>query len=137
SMFFFANFVFYTSLVRNNFLQSIALGVFCFIPYTKAINSVLFNRRFSWKATNAKSSDIVTKLVAPFFPYLMTSIALAYLFLSGFLPFQMTFFLYAFWIVINSLIILYLIINAYLSVVQKRKESADGLFSNPVMNFGQ
>lgn len=121
ALFFTANFIFYSLLVRKNILQTIALGIFCYIPYTKAINGALFNRGFNWKTTNANSSDIVTKLIAPFFPYIITSIAVLYLFVIGFLAFEATLILYAFWIAVNTLIILYLIINCYLSVLIKHK----------------
>jgi cellulose synthase (UDP-forming) len=135
TLFFLANFIFYSLLIRKNLLQSVALGIFCFVPYTKAINAVLFNRRFQWKATNTKSSDIVTKLVAPFFPYLITSGAIAYLFFSGFLTFQTNFLLYAFWIGVNSLIIFYLIINCYASIIAKSEKKQYQALSAPVLKL--
>ena len=120
TLFFVANFIFYSAFVRKNIIPTLALGLFCYIPYTKAINATLFNRSFNWKTTNTNTSDIVTKLVAPFFPYIITSIAIFYLFAIGFLEFEATLALYAFWIAINTVLVFYLITNCYLSVLTKK-----------------
>jgi len=121
SMFFVANFAFYSFIVKKNLLNSIALGLFCYIPYTRAITAAILNRNFNWKTTNTASSDLVTKLVAPFFPYLITTVAILYLFAADLIVLQSTLLLYAFWMAVNTITVIYLVINSYLSVVNKKR----------------
>lgn len=121
ALFFIANVFFYSFMVRKNLLNSIALGLFCYVPYTRAIGAALFNKRFNWKTTNTKSSDVVTKLVAPFFPYILTTGTILYLFANEIIILQTSFLLYAFWMGVNTLLVIYLIVNSYISVLQKKQ----------------
>lgn len=70
-------------LSERNRWQSAALGLFCFIPYLGALTSVAMNRRFLWKPTNASSTALITKIVAPLILFVTTGAITIYLIAVG------------------------------------------------------
>jgi len=116
AMFFLFNFVFYALTVNKYRIQAMALGMFCFIPYLSALFSILSFQKFIWKPTNFISGGIVARLVAPLVSYLFIVGVIFYLFLTKILTFNITFAWYIFWMIINSLLIIYFIFSAYKSI---------------------
>ncbi len=116
SLFFIFNFAFYTLIVRKYRLQSMALGIFCFVPYVSALISIFTGRGFTWKPTNFLSGDVVARLIALLISYLFVTAIIVYLFLAKILVFRTSIAWYLFWMVINSFLIIYFVVGSYKSV---------------------
>lgn len=116
SLVFIFNFAFYALLVKKNRLQSMALGLFLFIPYLSALLSVIFSRKFTWKPTNFLGSGVITKLTMPLISYSSVCVFIVYLFSIGILEYKASYTLYSFWAALNLFLILYFIYNSYKSV---------------------
>jgi cellulose synthase (UDP-forming) len=121
--YFLVNYLIYSVLVKKNIFQSLALGIFCYVPYLRAMAHVIFNRQLDWKTTHASSKDVVTGILAPLFPYVTVSFATFYLLASGILPFTIDYVQYAFWLFINAVTVLYLMVVSYLSAFVKKSKS--------------
>jgi cellulose synthase (UDP-forming) len=110
------NSAFYMSLGGRHKFETFALSLFSFIPYLQAFWSVLLSREFTWKTTNARFNELVTRIVAPFITYLFVCGLVVYLFATGVLIFKPSTIWYLFWIIVDAAVILYFVLNSYRSI---------------------
>lgn len=117
-----ANLLLSFSMLKRNRIETMSLGIFCFIPYLAVVFSSLFKIKFHWKPTNKASRQLVTKLISPLVVYLVSSFSIFFytLITTSFLYSP-----YSLWLLINSFFAFYLIIGSYHSIGYENKISLD------------
>jgi cellulose synthase (UDP-forming) len=111
-----SNLLFFMSFAPRNRLASLLLGTFSYVPYLAALLSVLLGiPQFEWKPTNARSSGLITILVAPYILFVVVAAAVALMLVTGSMRFNLSLGEYYLWLAIDTGIAVAFITHSYLA----------------------
>ncbi len=113
SLFFIASLLIYLVQAGKYRLQSVALGMYSFIPFVASLGSVLVGAQFRWKPTNSASVGLITKILSPLIVYLTAALATGYLLLTGAIPLRSDFVSYYVWLALDLVLVLPVIFAGY------------------------
>jgi cellulose synthase (UDP-forming) len=114
ALFFAGNFVLATALLKKHRLSSWVLSVFTFVPYLSALGSTLVSvRPFRWRVTNARSTSVITKLLAPYIALVCLALAVGCFLVVGVLAVHRTLGLYYAWLVVDVLVVVPFMVQGY------------------------
>jgi cellulose synthase (UDP-forming) len=103
----------YLALVRRNRWQSLALALFSFVPYTAALIATVLRFQGNWKPTNARSTGLITKILAPLIIYLAMIAIAGYLIFANVVMPEAAEVIYYFWLALDVVVILPFVIASY------------------------
>lgn len=112
-LYFVVNFFFYLFANKKYRVETLALGLFSFIPYVSAFFSILGGISFKWKVTTDIGRGLATKIIAPLITYISLGTILLASIVTGVLKVNTEMYLYTFWLSVNIVLSFYLIISSY------------------------